>query len=71
MQKDKHPKSTTSNLGIVFLLGNKLLIDCAPVSEEKIYGDFSIRKRGRDTFWEMLKQSNRVGLIQESQLHGV
>jgi hypothetical protein len=60
MPKRKAPEPTQPNVGIFFLLGNKLLIDRTPISEGEVYGDFSIHERGHDTFWEMLRHSGAV-----------
>jgi len=52
--------SGTPDVGIVFLVSDKLLIDRTPVLKGEIYGDFRIHERGHDTYWEILKQAGNV-----------
>ena len=55
----------TPAVGIVFLVGDRLLIDHTPVSEAETYGDFKIHARGHDTFWAVLKQAGVVPVESE------
>jgi len=50
----------TPDVGIFFLVGDKLLIDRTPVFEGEAYGEFRIHGRGHDLYWEMLRQGGSV-----------
>jgi hypothetical protein len=63
--KAKAPKKKLMGMpevGIFFLVDDKLLIDHTPVMKGEIYGDFRIHERGHDIYWEMLK---KAGVVQE------
>jgi hypothetical protein len=53
-------RAGTPEVGIVFFVANKLLIDRTPVLQSEIYGDFRIHYRGHDAYWETLKETGAV-----------
>jgi hypothetical protein len=56
MQKRKN----APYVGIIFLVGKRLLIDRTPVCEGGVYGDFRIHERGHDMYWETMKETGVV-----------
>ena len=42
------------NVGILFLVGDKLFIDSTPLSQAGHYGDHLIHERGHDEYWSQL-----------------
>lgn len=47
-------------VGIIFLVGRKLLIDSTPLAQAGSYGDSAIHERDHISYWAELVQSGRV-----------
>jgi hypothetical protein len=50
----------TPKVGIIFLVGHKLLIDATPVSDAEDYGEFKIHDLGHDRYWDRLVKKSVV-----------
>ena len=60
MQKRKNAKSSAPKVGIMYLVGGKLLIDSTPLAEADRYGDHLIPERGHIELWAELVKSGRA-----------
>ncbi len=47
-------------VGIIYLVGDKLFIDCTPLSGAGHYGDHLIHDRGHDEYWSQLVKIGAV-----------
>jgi hypothetical protein len=60
MQKRKDTKPTAPKVGIIYLVGGKLLIDSTPLAQAGSYGNSAIHERDHISYWAELVQSGRV-----------
>jgi hypothetical protein len=60
MRKRKGTKPTAPKVGIIYLVGGKLLIDSTPVAQAGSYGDSAIHERDHISYWAELVQSGRI-----------
>jgi hypothetical protein len=58
--KRKDAEPTAPKVGIIYLVGEELLIDSTPLVKAGRYGDFAIHERGHVDFWEELVKSGKV-----------
>jgi hypothetical protein len=54
IQRRKNPKTAEPAVGIIFLVGDKLLIDSTPLSQAGHCGHLLIHERGHDEYWGQL-----------------
>src|ERR1700686_2825078 len=60
MPKRKNAVPTSPKVGIIYLVGEELLIDSTPIAKARRYGDFRIHERGHIDYWAELVKSGRV-----------
>ena len=53
-------EKTQPSVGILFVLGNQVLIESTPASEGEVYGDFFNHGNGHPDFWSRLQASGQV-----------
>jgi hypothetical protein len=54
------PRIRLPQVGIVYLVGDKLWIDSTPVAEAGSYGDFAIHEHDHISYWAELVKSGKV-----------
>jgi hypothetical protein len=59
-QKRKSVKLTATQVGIIYLIKGKLLIDSTPLAEAGHYGDSAIHEREHISYWAELVESGEV-----------
>jgi hypothetical protein len=60
MQRRKHGKLTKPSVGIIYLVGGKLLIDSTPLVQAGSYGESAIHERDHISYWAELVKSGKV-----------
>jgi hypothetical protein len=60
LRKRKNAEPTAPRVGIIYLLGEELLIDSTPLAKAGRYGDFRIHERGHIDYWAKLVKSGKV-----------
>jgi hypothetical protein len=60
MLKRKNAVPTAPRVGIIYLLGEELLINSTPLAQAGRYGDFRIHERGHIDYWAELVKSGHV-----------
>jgi hypothetical protein len=60
MPKRKNVEPTSPKVGIIYLVGEELLIDSTPLAQAGRYGDFRIHERGHIDYWAKLVKSGEV-----------
>jgi hypothetical protein len=60
MLKRKNAEPTSPKVGIIYLVGEELLIDSTPIAKARRYGDFRIHERGHIDYWAELVKSGKV-----------
>jgi hypothetical protein len=58
--KQKNAEPTAPKVGIIYLVGEELLIDSTPLTQAGHYGDFRIHERGHIDFWAKLVKNGKV-----------
>jgi hypothetical protein len=53
-------RAAQPQVGIVFMVGDKLFIESTPIDEADVYGDFLVHSIGHDAYWERLRQAGAV-----------
>jgi hypothetical protein len=56
----KNAEPTAPRVGIIYLVGEELLIDSTPIAKASRYGDFRIHERGHIDYWAKLVKSGKV-----------
>lgn len=59
-QKRKHATPTVPEVGIIFLVRDKLFIDSTPLSRAEHYGHYLIHERSHDEYWGQLVEMGAV-----------
>jgi hypothetical protein len=56
----KNAEPTAPRVGIIYLVGEELLIESTPLARAGRYGDFRIHERGHIDYWAELVKSGKV-----------
>jgi hypothetical protein len=60
MRERENTKPTATKVGIIYLVGEKLLIDSTPLAQAGSYGDSAIHERDHISYWAELVKSGKV-----------
>jgi hypothetical protein len=60
MWQRKNAEPTAPRVGIIYLVGEELLIDSTPLDHAGRYGDFRIHERGHIDYWGELVKNGKV-----------
>jgi hypothetical protein len=60
MLKRKNAEPTAPKVGIIYLVGEELLIDSTPLAKANRYGDFRIDELAHIDYWAQLVKSGKV-----------